>query len=95
MAQFLPTFGDVDEEADLEINDDGDELDETPLATDVQELSPPNESIYYFIVDRSGSMSGTSMNLTKQALVLFLQSLPIGCYFHIVSFGTDFEFMYK
>ena len=65
MAQFLPTFGDVDEEADLEINDDGDELDETPLATELQELAPPNKSIYYFIVDRSSSMEGNSMKLTK------------------------------
>lgn len=65
MAQFLPTFGDVDEEADLEINDDGDELDETPMAIELQQLALPNESIYYFIVDRSGSMSGKSMDLTK------------------------------
>ena len=65
MAQFLPTFGDVDEEADLEINDDGDELDETPLTTELQELASPKNSIYYFIVDRSGSMSGTPMKLTK------------------------------
>ena len=31
------------------------------------------------------------MNVTKEALTLFLQSLPVGCHFSIVSFGTKYE----
>ena len=48
--------------------------DEIPEPQEVAELSKP--SFYVFIIDRSGSMSGSPMELTKQALLLFLQSLP-------------------
>ena len=38
-------------------------------------------------------MSGEKMETTKQALALFLQSLPIGSRFQIISFGTKHELM--
>ena len=47
-----------------------------------------------FLVDRSGSMSGRSMNLAKEALQLFLHSLPVDCYFNIVSFGSRFSSLF-
>ena len=31
--------------------------------------------------------------MTKDALQLFLKSLPFGCKFDIVSFGSDFQFL--
>jgi predicted phosphoadenosine phosphosulfate sulfurtransferase len=49
-----------------------------------------NESVYIFLVDRTGSMQGRKLDITKEALKLFIQSLPAGCLFEIVSFGYNF-----
>jgi hypothetical protein len=37
-------------------------------------------------------MSGTRIEITKKALLLFMQSLPPGSMFQIVSFGSHFTF---
>lgn len=43
---------------------------------------------YIFLIDRSGSMQGTRIKQAKQALIVFLQSLPRdGTFFNIFSFG--------
>ena len=44
---------------------------------------------YIFVVDRSGSMSGRPMEVTKDALNIFLSSLPNGCEVEIISFGSS------
>ena len=60
--------------------------------------SPDTELI--FLVDRSGSMefgagSGKSpMEQCKDALELFLKSLPENCLFNIVSFGSSYQKMF-
>ncbi|KAF6728487.1 von Willebrand factor A domain-containing protein 5B2 [Oryzias melastigma] len=41
-----------------------------------------------FLVDRSGSMSGTSIQRVKEAMVVALKSLPTGTMLNIVGFGT-------
>ena len=51
--------------------------------------------MFIFIVDRSGSMSGSKMETTKDALILFLKSLPTGSRFEIINFGTDYDMMSK
>lgn len=49
------------------------------------------ESVFIFLVDRSGSMRGKKMEMTQEALKLFIQSLPPGCLFEIISFGDNFS----
>ena len=48
---------------------------------------------YVFIVDCSGSMRGRRMEVTKDALKLFMQSLPPKCKFQIISYGTSYSMM--
>ena len=38
-------------------------------------------------------MRGERIEMAKDSLLLFLQSLPIGCKFEIISFGTAFDCM--
>ena len=47
--------------------------------------------LFIFLIDQSGSMSGKPIDLVKKALLLFLQSLPVGSYFQLIGFGSDFE----
>ena len=45
---------------------------------------------YVFLIDRSGSMGmNNRMEITNDAVVLFLQSLPSDCKFGIIGFGSD------
>merc|ERR1719146_598107 len=43
-----------------------------------------------FVVDCSGSMSGQRIEQSKRAMQIFMRSLPEGCRFNIVKFGTSF-----
>jgi Mg-chelatase subunit ChlD len=53
-------------------------------------LSKGEDFCFIFIVDRSGSMErGERMEITKDALKLFIQSLPVGSQFAILSFGYE------
>ena len=49
---------------------------------------------FVFIVDRSESMSGSRIEAAKEALLLLLKSLPVGCSFNIVSFGNQFRLLF-
>lgn len=61
--------------------------------SDEEDLIAPGEFI--FIIDRSGSMSGTRIETAKEALHLFVKSIPAGSKFNIVSFGSDHECMFN
>ena len=49
---------------------------------------------YWFLVDQSGSMSGRKMSSAKSAMLLFVKSLPVGCFFNVVSFGSAYSTMF-
>ncbi|XP_061574894.1 von Willebrand factor A domain-containing protein 5A-like isoform X2 [Cololabis saira] len=58
---------------------------------------------FVFLLDRSGSMScptshnkqeETRIGSAKDTLLLLLKSLPVGCYFNIYSFGSNFEHIF-
>ena len=46
---------------------------------------------FIFLIDRSGSMSGSLIKMAREALVIFLKSIPNDSYFNIVSFGSTYE----
>lgn len=48
-----------------------------------------------FVVDRSGSMQGSSIEQVRNALQICLRSLEAGCNFNIVGFGSTFESMFS
>lgn len=55
-------------------------------------MSQPGNGFHFiFIVDCSGSMSGSRMTIAKEALDLFVRSLPLGCSFSIIEFGSTFN----
>ena len=51
-------------------------------------LSKGSDFHFIFLVDRSGSMQMRGrMDIAKEALTLFMRSLPEGCMFSVISFG--------
>ena len=73
MASFVPTFEPPQPQEDMEVLED--EEPESSVLTNGEDF------LYVFIIDRSGSMSGRRMEVTKDAMKLFMQSLPINSKF--------------
>lgn len=49
---------------------------------------------FIFLVDRSGSMRGSYIRSASETLILFLKSLPPGCSFNIIGFGSHFSCLF-
>ncbi|KRX05201.1 hypothetical protein PPERSA_06835 [Pseudocohnilembus persalinus] len=61
----------------------------------VKEISDPLQpQEYIFILDRSGSMSGSRIQLAVESLIQVISQLPEKSYYNIISFGTKFETLY-
>lgn len=51
---------------------------------------------FIFILDCSGSMRDENkIGLARQAMLLFLKNLPVGCYFNIIRFGSDYKSLFS
>ena len=50
-----------------------------------------NPALFIFLIDQSGSMSGTSIKIAANALKLFIQSLPAKSYYQIIGFGSTYR----
>ena len=74
----IPTKPDQDNKISYSSKYEDNEVNETP-------------GLFIFLIDQSGSMSGKSIDLVKQSLLLFIQSLPVGSYFQLIGFGSDFK----
>ena len=51
---------------------------------------------FIFVVDCSGSMGDENkIGLARQAMLLFLKSLPVNCHFNIVRFGSQYKSLFS
>ncbi|CAF2706468.1 unnamed protein product [Rotaria sp. Silwood2] len=59
-----------------------------------QQTTSNNEFI--FVADCSGSMEDENkIGLAREAMLIFLKSLPINCHFNIICFGSDYESLFE
>ena len=85
-AALVPTFDPVSPQDYLKLSKD-----EKPESVS---LSPGDDFHFIFLVDRSGSMGfnmGKRMQIARDALILFMRSLPKNCTYSIISFGSSYE----
>ena len=61
---------------------------QTTKTNDDLDISP---ALFIFLIDQSGSMSGSRIRIASKGLKLFLQSLPPKSYYQIIGFGSDFK----
>ncbi len=53
-----------------------------------------NDYNFIFIIDRSGSMGGDRIQLAKKALIYLIKSIPEKSEFNIISFGSNYSYLY-
>jgi len=97
MMQFAPTmYKWFSETKKLRLSLDSNEQSKIDLYEDEFSmfLMMNTQAEFIFLLDRSGSMKGARIERAKQALSLFLRSLPPNCRFNVVSFGTSFVKLY-
>ena len=52
-------------------------------------------SLFIFLIDQSGSMSGKPIALVKETLLFFLQSLPKNSFYQLIGFGSSVNYIYS
>ncbi len=77
----------------IERTDDGSEAIAVSFVPAFSETPSPAEII--FVVDRSGSMDGSSIDEVRNALQLCLRSMIAGCRFNIIGFGSTHESLFS
>jgi Ca-activated chloride channel family protein len=76
----------------IERDDDGRHAIAVGFVPALNEKTSPVEAI--FVIDRSGSMQGSSIAEVRNALQLCLRSMTRGCRFNIIGFGSTFESLF-
>ncbi|CAF3906816.1 unnamed protein product [Rotaria sordida] len=69
-----------------------------PIEEDCQRATNNTEvtNEFIFIVDCSGSMEHENkIELARQAMLLFLKSLPVNCHFNIIRFASEHQALFK
>ncbi|XP_036888807.1 von Willebrand factor A domain-containing protein 5B1 [Sturnira hondurensis] len=64
---------------------------------DLQSVQPnlrKTHGEFIFLLDRSGSMSGTSIHRVKDAMLVALKSLMPACLFNVIGFGSTFKTLF-
>ena len=74
----IPLYPDQDNKISYYLKYEGNMIKETP-------------GLFIILIDQNGSMSGKSIDLVKDALLLFIKSLPPGSYFQLIGFGSYFK----
>ena len=74
--------------------EDSDTEEEEVESDEEYKEEPETKKEFIFLLDRSGSMYQT-IKIARQALILFLYSLPAGSYFNVCSYGSSHDFMFK
>ena len=54
-------------------------------------LPPYLPSEFVFVIDCSGSMSGTNIQTAADTLIMCIKSLPPGCCFNVIAFGSTYR----
>ena len=69
----------------------------TPTEEDCRHgLKDEQTNEFIFVVDCSGSMEEENkIGLARQAMLLFLKSLPVDCYFNVIRFGSTHENLFS
>ncbi|CAF0932710.1 unnamed protein product [Rotaria sordida] len=70
----------------------------TPNEEDCQRAMDSAETTneFIFVVDCSGSMQDENkIGLARQAMLLFLKSLPVDCHFNIIRFGSSYQTLFS
>ncbi|KAI5946893.1 von Willebrand factor A domain-containing protein 5B1 [Manis javanica] len=64
---------------------------------DLQSVQPnlrKSQGEFIFLIDRSGSMSGTNIHRVKDAMLVALKSLMPACLFNVIGFGSTFKTLF-
>ncbi|OHT14129.1 von Willebrand factor type A domain containing protein [Tritrichomonas foetus] len=59
------------------------------------EIPETKNNEFIFIIDCSGSMSGSSIQQARECLEIFIRSLPENSYFNIIRFGSRFQSLFE
>ena len=63
-----------------------------PASVNPMQFSP---SEFIFVIDCSGSMSGTNIQIAADTLITCIKSLPTGSHFNVTAFGSTFRQLFQ